>query len=834
MPARPLALATRPQRFRLKPISPAAVRAALLGAVLLAAGVEGRAAEPRALDAVAVQAYDLPAGPLGRTLAGVAVSANIALSFEPGLTEGKLSPPLQGRYTPREAITRLLAGSELEMVSRTDGSYTLRRAPVAAPPSGAGTDAAPTLPVVKARAAPAQEVAHGPVSGFVAKRSATGTKTDTPLLETPQSISVVTAERIEAIGATRLKEALAYTPGVNVSPWGDESQYDWIYLRGFDAYSPGFYKDGLQLRNTGSWAVWQTENYGAERLEILRGPASVLYGQNGPGGMVNVVSKRPTAEPLHELQLQLGDHARRQVAVDLSGPVDAEGRLLYRVTGLARDAELSTGGLPNDQFFIAPSLTWRPSADTSLTLLSEFIRMRTGSVWSSYPAAGTLLGNPNGRVPVATFIGERDFNRYDQDQWMLGYLLEHRLDEVWTLRQNARLGHFDTDYQTFYNGQFVEVDAGNPANPANFRLMARTPFASRESARSFVIDNQAQMTRRWGDWQHTVLFGLDYQRTRFDVQAYYGGTAAPIDLYAPVYGSGVTLAAAPFLDSAMTLTQTGLYAQDQIKLGERWVATLGGRYDRAAITTDDRLSASRSRQTDHAFTARAGLVYLAAGGWAPYLSYSESFSPTTTMDPSTGKPFKPEAGRQYEAGLRYQPPDRRDSYSAAIFDVRRRNYVSYDASFVPKQTGEVQVRGLELEALLQPIPRLNLTAAYTWTPKADVTASNNPSEIGRQLNVVARQQWSLWSDYRFGLGVKAGLGVRYTGATRGSQENAPARIPSFALVDAMLGYDMGAWSLTLNARNLADKVYVATCDGSGSSCSYGEPRKLTATASYRW
>ena len=819
-----------------RPTIPTALHPLAL-AVLLALGGTLAHTPARAQSAAGAQAtaYDLPAGPLDATLTGIARRAGRIIVIDPTLVSGRTAGPVRGSLTLEQAFAQALTGSGLEIAPGGDGSYTLKKAPPApSKPEAAAPRKEAVLPVVTVRAEAERETATGPVNGYVAKRTATTTKTDTPIVETPQSISVVTADRIEALGATRLKEALAYTPGVNASPWGDESQYDWIYLRGFDAYSPGFYKDGLQLRNTGSWGVWQTENYGVERLEVLRGPASVLYGQNGSGGMVNVVTKRPTAEPKREIQLQLGDHSRRQVAADFSGPLNEDDKLLYRVTGLARDAELSSGGLSNDRLFLAPSLTWKPSADTSFTLLSEFLRMRTGSVWNSYPAAGTLLPNPNGRVHVSTFIGERDFNRYNQDQWTVGYLLEHRLNDAWTFRQNARHGHFDTDYQTFYNGQFVTVNASDPTDPANFRLMERTPFASKEDAKSFVIDNQAQAKLRFGDWQHTLLVGLDHQRTRFDVVAYYGGSAPPIDLYAPMYGSSIAVAAAPFLDSNTTLSQTGLYVQDQVKLGDRWIATLGGRYDHATVDTKDRLSSTDTHQSDHNFTGRAGLVYLAPGGWSPYVSYSKSFMPTTTIDPGTGKPFKPETGRQYEAGLRFQPPGGKASYSAAIFDVLRQNYVSYDETFVPKQTGEVQVRGLELEATLRPISQMNVTAAYAWTPKAEVTASANASEIGKQANNVHRHQLSIWSDYRFANGLKVGLGARYSGSSQGANQAAPVAIPAYTLVDALIGYDFGPWALALNARNLTNKTYVANCDGSGTSCSYGEPRKVIMTATYRW
>ena len=187
--------------------------------------------------------------------------------------------------------------------------------------------------------------AKGHVNGYVAKRSATGTKTDTPILETPQSISVVTADRAAAIGATTVKDALGYTPGVSTTVFGADSRYDWISIRGFDGYAPGFYLDGMPLRNNGNWGVWQIEPYGMERIEVLRGPASVLYGQASPGGVVNVVSKRPTTEPLREVQLQLGSNHRTQIAADFSGPIDAEGKLSYRLTAVGRDSKLPAASM---------------------------------------------------------------------------------------------------------------------------------------------------------------------------------------------------------------------------------------------------------------------------------------------------------------------------------------------------------------------------------------------------------------------------------------------------------------------------------------------------------
>ncbi|WCM94338.1 TonB-dependent siderophore receptor [Acidovorax sp. NCPPB 2350] len=729
---------------------------------------------------------------------------------------------------PRTARQRLLQAS---ITAAFGAAATTLCGPVAWAQQGAGAQT--TLPAVTV-VGDTEASGTSRVTGYVAKRSATGSKTDTPIIETPQSLSVVTADRIEAMGALNLKDALSYTPGVGIAPYGADSRYDWITVRGFDAYSPGFYLDGLPLRNNGNFGVWKTDNYGAERIELLRGPASVLYGQGNPGGVVNVVSKRPTAEPVRELQVQIGTHQRRQVAGDFSGALNKEGTLLYRLTGVVRDAELPAGGMPDDYYYLAPSLTWKPSSDTTLTLLSQFSRTRAGAYTRTQPAYGSLLPTAIGtRLSPDLYISDPEFNRFHHDQQMIGYQFEHRINPTWTVRQNVRAAHLELDYQQLNPGQFVTRNAANPLDPANFRWLSRSPFSSKESISAFNIDNQAQADLRLGDWQHQVVFGLDYQRTRIDQVSRSGGTAPDMDTTAPVYGVGGIQLAAPYFDGISTLTQTGVYVQDQIKWRDRWVFNIGGRYDDAKGKLRDRLSGMDIAMNDSKFTGRAGVVYLLPNGWAPYASYTQSFLPTNTVDPATGTPFGPETARQYEAGVRYQPEGRKQSYSAAVFDLRRKNYITYDATtFMPHQRGEISVRGLELEATTELLPRMNLTAAYSYTQRAIVTESVNASEIGKQATAVPRNRFSVWADYRFENGIKVGLGARYTGSTRGENEASPARVPSATLYDAMVGYDFQQWSLALNLRNLTDKNALTNCGA--TVCYYGAPRSVIATATYRF
>lgn len=737
-------------------------------------------------------------------------------------------PPPRQRLLNASLAAAFGTAATLWSLSASAQTTTQTPAQPAAPQQGAAV----SLPPVTV-SADTEESGTGHVNGYVAKRSATGTKTDTPIIETPQSISVITSDRYDAMGARTVKDALSYTPGVIPTRYGADSRYDWITLRGFDAYAPGFYLDGMPLRNNGNWGVWQTENYGAERIELLRGPSSVLYGQSGPGGLVNVVSKRPTADPVREIQMQFGDYGRRQIAADFSGAIDTEGKLLYRVTGLLRDAKLPVGNMPDDRTYIAPSFTWKPSSDTSFTLLSQFSRTRAGVYSRMNPAVGSLVPTPIGTyIPSSLFTSDPINNRFNLDQSMIGYLFEHRINDTFTVRQNARYGQLKVDYAAVQGRAFQTINPDNDNDPSNFAFIRRTISGSREKVKAFNLDNQLQASLKSGDWQHKILVGLDYQRNRIEQYSYTGGSAAPLSIFAPVYGGPIQFPD-PWFNATSTLSQTGLYIQDQIKWRDKWILTLGGRYDRATSNIDSRLDNTNTRISEHKATKRMGLTYVADNGLAPYFSYAESFAPTATLNADTKQPFKPETGRQYEVGVRYQPPGRKESYSAAVFDLRRSNYITADENYKPRQTGEVVVRGLELEATAEVMPRLNITGSYAYTPTAKITASSTPSEIGKPLTAVPRNTLAVWADYRFTNGLKVGLGARFIGANHGDLNAAPAKVPSSTVFDAMIGYDYERWSLALNLRNLTNKTYFANCDQYGS-CYYGDPRRVTATATYRF
>jgi iron complex outermembrane receptor protein len=682
----------------------------------------------------------------------------------------------------------------------------------------------------------ARETATGPVQGYVATRSASGTKTDTPLIETPQAISVITADQIEAQGARTLAETLRYTPGVSAEIWGPDNRCYGTQIRGFkDQSDTFFYKDSLLLKGTGFSTFACLDPYGAERIEVIRGPSSVLYGQGEPSGIINYVSKRPLAKPFHEVEFGVGSHNQIEGRFDLSGPLDKEGKWLYRLTGLSNGGGTQVDFADKNRVFIAPALTWRPNLDTTLTILGHYQHDWTGWTTQFLPAQGTVFRNRNGTIPTSRFVGEPGFDQFNPTTYSIGYIFEHQANDVWTFRQNARYAGLDNKNQLVVYGLGLQND---------LRTYDRAGDLGNSWLKTFAIDNQAQAKFRTGPLAHTLLLGLDYQWYKLADfgQEYLVG---PIDIFNPTYGQPLTPGAV-YYDAVQTQMQTGIYVQDQIKI-DRWVLQLGGRHDWATTDTNDLLSRTRSKQSDSAFTGRAGILYLFDNGLAPYAAYSTSFLPVlgTTF---AGAPFKPETGEQYEVGLKYQPPGWKAFITVAAFQLTRQNVLTNDPAhnFFFVQTGEIRSRGIEVEAVASLPSGWNLRAAYTYA-EPQITADNDPTIVGKTPNGIPRHSAAVWADYTFRsgplAGFGAGAGVRYIGSNFGSDSNVavfrngrvvPFVIPAVTLVDAAIHYDWRGFRFAVNAKNLFDEEYVATCYNVDNNCFFGSRRTVMASVRYRW
>ena len=671
----------------------------------------------------------------------------------------------------------------------------------------------------------AGETATGPVTGFVARRGGTATKTDTPLIETPQAISVVTRDQMEAQGALTLRETTNYTAGV-VSSYFD-SRVDSFKVRGGDAVQ---YLDGLQ-RTYGTYNSTKLDPYMLERVELLRGPSSVLYGQGGIGGVLNMVSKRPQSETQREVQLQLGSNARKQVAADFTGPIDTEGKWLYRLVAVNRDSGTQVDHAPDDRILVAPSLTWRPNADTSLTLQALYQKDKSGSLIGFFPWQGTLLPSLYGQIPTSTFMGEPGFDRYDSRNTSLGYLFSHRLNDTWTFRQNLRSTETKVVYNTSYTSFTANRLTGRPARPvfnADQRTIERDLSSDINGGKMLLLDKQAEAHFKTGEVEHTVLLGADFQRNTTSKLS-GRGTAGALDVYAPVYGN-YTPPTSYTRSPEVVQKQAGIYVQDQVKYG-RWIGVLGLRHDKATTDTQGRPAAAAD---DKATTKRAGIVYLADGGWAPYLSYAESFLPLGGVD-LNNTPFKPQRGKQWEAGVKWEPEGQRSSFMAAVYDLRDTNRKTTDPTnpLNSVQLGEVHVKGLELEYKRSIARDWDWIATYAYTD-ARVSRSN-AADLGKRISGVPTHAASAWVTHRFSIGgvpgFSAGAGLRYIGKSWDGMDAHP--VPAVTLLDAMFAWDNGPLRLSLNVANLTDRVQLTTCLARGD-CFYGQRRTVTASATYRF
>ena len=775
--------------------------------------------------ASSVRAYNLPAAPLASTLNQIASQAGLALTLNPSLAAGKTSAPVKGPFDAPGALREALRGSGLQLEQSGNGTYSL-----AAVPEGALA-----LPATSVIGTQDTESAWGPVQGYLAKRTAAGTKTDTALAEVPRSISVATREQMDDRNVHSLDDAVRYMPGITASSYGSDTRADWLRVRGFE---PTQFLDGLPLPN-GVYANPKQETWNLDRLALLRGPASSLYGQTPPGGLLDMVSRRPGAESSNEIQLQYGSDNHRQINFASTGKIDDEGQFLYSLSGVVRDSGTQIDHVDNKRYNIAPSLTWNIDEDTRFTLLTQFTRDDTGITSQFLPIQGTRIDMPFGDVSHHKNLGDPDWEYYDRTYYALGYAFEHRFNDVWQFRQNLRYTKSDLSFQAITVGAYPFTQVDNAGN------VGRSTTSTDEDISQFAVDNNFQADFDTGDIRHTLLLGLDHQRSNTHYTSIFGSAPAT-NVVSPIYGQTIVRPprSSAFYDYDQKTYQTGLYIQDQMAL-DQWRLTLGGREDWVHTGTrffnhDDATNTERDKK----FSGNAAISYVFDNGFVPYLSYAESFQPTSKATASPTDSFKPTEGEQWELGLKYQPPGSNTLLSAAVYDLTQKNVsvttTNADNVSITSQTGEVKVKGLELEAVSDVTENLKVIAAYTLA-KSEVQKGDFK---GNRLQLMPNQQASLWADYTWHNGVLDGFGIgagaRYTGNTYGDQANTwLGKADAYTVFDAAVHYDLGRLdnslkgaSLALNATNLLDKDYISTCDG--FYCYYGDQRSVVASATYKW
>jgi iron complex outermembrane receptor protein len=651
------------------------------------------------------------------------------------------------------------------------------------------------------------------------------TKLLTPIVETPQSVSVITQEQVREQGATSVQRATAYTAGVFSNQVGASNRFDYLVMRGFSDGSLGnTYLNGLKiLGDTNSHSSLVIDPWFLDTIEVVRGPASVLYGQSSPGGIVALQTRRPELGSFGEIELGVGTDHQAYGAFDLNNTL-ADGKIAWRLDGKVRRADAQVDKVKEERYALMPSLTWKITPDTTLDLMAYIQREPEGGYHSGLPYEGTVVPHDGNWVSRSFYEGEPGHEKYERNQTLLAYGLTHHFNDAVTFRQNAQYLKSKVTLEQVY--------AFGWASPTE---LYRYYAGSNEDLSAFAIDNQLEFRFDTGTVGHRLLTGMDYQWRENDV-SWPSGAFPNIDAFNPVYGASPTAMYDP-LQERHALKQTGFYAQDLMSW-KQWHLTLGGRYDRVDIRSTNLDSQAQSTLKDGQFSGRAALMYSFDNGFAPYVSYSTAFTPTSFTDVQ-GNLLKPMEGAQWETGLKYQPVGSRDLYTIALYDIRQKNVATKEQPTDPyRAVGEIHSRGIELEANTWLSQQLRLQASYSYN---DIRyAKSDDGHEGNRAIYAPRHMASLWTTYEHSgslRGLSTAAGVRHVAGVQSDRANTHT-LPSYTLLDLALGYDfktLGADGLSarLNVLNVLDKKYVASCN-SLEFCYFGAGRSVTLNMNYQF
>jgi iron complex outermembrane receptor protein len=666
---------------------------------------------------------------------------------------------------------------------------------------------------------PIELVVTGEQDGYRAPDASTATRTDTPLRDVPQSIQVVPQQVLKDQQVNTLNEALQNVSGV-ISTGANYSQFNSFTIRGFEAtdFGGNYLRNGLSDRFGGR----STNFSNIERIEILRGPASVLFGGGSPGGTINIVTKQPLRDPFYSVEAAIGSYDFYRGAIDLSGPLDDSKTALYRLNASYEKAGSFVDFNDRENSYIAPTLSVAIGKNTTLTLDGEYNKINQ-SYFNGVPAVGTVLPNPNGKIPSNRNIGQPD-GVYSPEVVRVGYNLEHKFSEDWLLRNAFYYSHLYLRNRNSYFTASLDPDQ---------RTIQRGVQDADDRYQTYDLSTNIMGKFSTGSIKHQLLFGVDLNRYDQYQSEYEGRTGTPLDLFAPNYRSDRFEVI--FSGNEATLTDSlGVYIQNQVAFAENFKLLLGGRFDIFEQTRTDRVSNTEQFQSGNAFSPRVGIVYQPIPPISLYASYSKSFTPTIGRAVD-GEQFEPGRGTQYEVGVK---ADINDSLSAtlAFFDLTRSNVVTNDPNNpgFSIQTGEQNSRGIELNFAGSILPGWNIIAGYAYTDAR--TTKDNSIPIDNRLNNVPEHSLSLWTTYELQKGdLKGfgfGLGLFYVGDRQGDLANT-FTLPSYFRTDAAIFYKRDKFRVALNIRNLFDVKYFESAY-SDLTVYPAEPLTLQGTVSWQF
>ncbi|MEW5421587.1 TonB-dependent siderophore receptor [Amorphus sp. 3PC139-8] len=667
---------------------------------------------------------------------------------------------------------------------------------------------------------------------YFAPMATTATKTDTPVIEIPQSISTITREQLNDQTPQTVREALNYTSGV-LSGIDTTSRYDSVFMRGFGGFGTSTnvvdFLDGLRLPRGQAFALPAVDPYLLDRVDVLKGPSAVLYGQSSPGGLVNQVSRAPSAATQNEVRVEGGSYGRLQGGFTSRGAIDEAGTFQYAITGIGRDSGTRYDDVDEQRLGLAPALTWEPGADTRLTVRGFIQDDPDGGYFNSiYP---TFLA-PEAYKPYLNpelNVGDPTYDYFDRQQYGIGYAFDHRFNEAFAVSSDLRYSTIDLDFRS------LQMMA--PLTPNG--LLPRQALRSIEDVQGVSMDNHATFDVITGPVGHEILTGFDYQHSTSNWE-YQFGLAPSLNVVDPQYGVSVG-PLATIIDNRQTLQQAGLYVQDQLSLGNLR-AVLGARYDWTDQETHNRLTNTTSDQSSGSPSYRAALLYMFDNGLAPYVSYSTSFEPVIGVD-AAGNSFVPTEAQQWEVGVKYEPTFMDALFTASGFDIHQQNVLTPGSMpGFSVQQGEIRSRGLEFEGRGNLLPNLEVIGALTFLD-TEVTESTNPAAIGNRPQGVPEYFASVWAEYMVDRGPLTGLsiggGVRFVGSSFADDANTIST-PGYTVVDAALKYDFGNINptfegarATFKVTNLLDEEYYGSCS-SNYYCQFGNGTQFLVGLQYEW
>ncbi|MGO2506095.1 MAG: TonB-dependent siderophore receptor [Psychrobacter alimentarius] len=656
----------------------------------------------------------------------------------------------------------------------------------------------------------------------------TGTKTALDPNDAPMSYTRIDQELLQKRQADSVNAALRYEPGISAESRGTVSIFDEYNIRGFKTYS-NFY-DGLRLPYDGAWNLMpQVDIYATESVEVVKGPASSLYGYASPGGMVNQVAKTPKNTQASEVQLRLGNQNLKEVGVDTTGPITDT--LNYRLVALKRKKDGQMQTTEEERTLVNPSIEWRPTEDVSV-LANIFYQDDPEMVPSTpLPAVGTVYNASYGKLGSDAYAGDK-WNRFNKEVLMPSVTVNWDINDKLTFKHILRYTDAEAQQRNMYNSGFVS---------GSDKILNRVAYTTDESMNNWTTDNQLAYKLDTANTSHNLLFGVEYQETD-STATYYdaGANGTPnLDLSEPDF-SQINADTLPLnnyrQDESIEQSQLGFYVQDEMKWQDLTVVA-GLRHDNFDSITDQTKASAGAIYSDQTIdndasktSGRLATIYAFDNGISPYASYSQSFQPVVGSNFITNKPFEPTTADQLEAGVKYLSPNRATQGTLAVFDITQKNVVVADEINYRSQTqtGEISSKGFEVSGSHMLNDWVDVAASYSYTD-AEITADEfNPNVVGNTPAQTAKHKATLWTDYYATDKLTLNAGVRYEGGMQLDKQNSD-QLPSVTLVDIGGNYQINPM-LTVGAsiNNLFDKTYVGACYDV-NNCWMGPERQMSVS-----